>query len=141
MTATLGLAVRRLRLARGLKQQALADKSGLAQGFISDLERGRKDNPTQETLQKLATAFDMPLNEFLQEVGMIVPAAVVELQEQGLPEPLVHDLITIWPRMSAEDRGALLAIHRAILARYRVEMPGEQRNGQQPDGVAQVADP
>src|SRR5690348_15480201 len=118
MAATLGLAVRRLRLARGWKQQALAAKSGLGQGFISDLERGIKDNPTQETLQKLAVAFEMPLDEFLQEVGMIVPPAVVELQAEGLAESLAEDLIAIWSRLTVEDREALIAMHRSILARY-----------------------
>lgn len=118
MTVTLGLAVRRLRQARGWKQQTLAAKSGLAQGFISNLEQGNKDNPTQETLQKLAAAFEMSLNEFLQEVGMIVPPAVVELQSQGLAESLAQDLIEIWPRLAPQDREALIAMHRAILARY-----------------------
>lgn len=115
---TLGVAVRRLRAACGWKQQEVARRSGLGQGFISDLERGIKDNPTQETLQKLATAFEMPLNEFLQEVGMIVPPVVVELQAQGLAESLAHDLIEIWPRLAPQDREALIAMHRAILARY-----------------------
>lgn len=44
---TIGERVKRLRTARGLKQQELADKAGLAQSTISGVEKGdRQINPS-----------------------------------------------------------------------------------------------
>lgn len=45
----------RIRKERGLTQEALAEKSGLSQQYISGLENGQR-NPTIVTLFELATA-------------------------------------------------------------------------------------
>ena len=48
-----------------LTQKELADRTGIAQGDISKLERGN-GNPSLKTLQRLATAMNMKLRlEFL----------------------------------------------------------------------------
>lgn len=44
---------------RGLTQVRLAEATGLAQGYISDLERGRRQG-TGETLDRIAGALDVP---------------------------------------------------------------------------------
>lgn len=44
---------------RGLTQTKLAEATGLAQGCLSDLERGRRQG-TPETLARIATALDIP---------------------------------------------------------------------------------
>ena len=45
----------RIRKEKGLTQEALAEKSGLSQQYISGLENGQR-NPTIVTLYELATA-------------------------------------------------------------------------------------
>lgn len=45
----------RLRLAKGFTQEGFAEKSGVTQQYVSDLERGRR-NPTIVTLYHLAQA-------------------------------------------------------------------------------------
>lgn len=45
----------RLRRERGLTQEQVAERSGLSQQYLSDLERGRR-NPTIITLYELAQA-------------------------------------------------------------------------------------
>ena len=55
MRKLVGRNVRRIRLARGLTQEHLAEVSGFTQQYISDLERGRR-NPTVVTLFELAQA-------------------------------------------------------------------------------------
>lgn len=45
----------RLRHERGLTQEQVAERSGLSQQYLSDLERGRR-NPTVITLYELALA-------------------------------------------------------------------------------------
>jgi predicted ATPase/DNA-binding XRE family transcriptional regulator len=47
------------RIAAGLTQEALAEKAGLSQRGISDLERGIRRAPQQETVQLLATALGL----------------------------------------------------------------------------------
>jgi transcriptional regulator with XRE-family HTH domain len=55
MRALVGRNVRRIRQRKHLTQEMLAETSGLAQQYISDLERGRR-NPTIVTIYELARA-------------------------------------------------------------------------------------
>jgi transcriptional regulator with XRE-family HTH domain len=48
----------RLRKARGWTQEELAERSGLTQQYLSDLERGKR-NPTIVTLYELAQALEV----------------------------------------------------------------------------------
>ena len=48
----------RLRKARGWTQEELAERSGLSQQYLSDLERGKR-NPTVVTLFELAQALEV----------------------------------------------------------------------------------
>ena len=50
-----GANVRRLRKAKGLTQEGLADKAGLAMRYVSGIERG-EENPSLQAMVKLATA-------------------------------------------------------------------------------------
>jgi DNA-binding XRE family transcriptional regulator len=45
---------------KGLTQKQISERSGIAQGDISKLERGNS-NPSIKTLQRLASAMDMTL--------------------------------------------------------------------------------
>ena len=47
-----------------LSQEKLADQAGLSMALISELERG-KGNPTVETLQNLARAFNISVMELI----------------------------------------------------------------------------
>lgn len=46
---------------RGVTQTRLAEATGLAQGYLSDLERGRRQG-TPDTLARIAAALDVPAN-------------------------------------------------------------------------------
>jgi transcriptional regulator with XRE-family HTH domain len=48
----------RIRTAKGLTQEALAERSGFSQQYLSGLERGRR-NPTIVTLYELAQALEV----------------------------------------------------------------------------------
>ncbi len=54
-------AVKVLREWRGLTQIALADASGVAQGYLSDIERGNRKG-TAAVLKKIAKALGVPLD-------------------------------------------------------------------------------
>lgn len=54
--------IRDLRKKKNLTQKQLANKAGIAQSTVSDIEDGTK-SPKLETLDKIATALDMPTYE------------------------------------------------------------------------------
>lgn len=64
-----GPVLRRLRLERGLSQEELAERAGMAShAHISRLESGRKQ-PTVEMLFRLAEALEVEAWAIVQEMG------------------------------------------------------------------------
>ena len=64
---TIGANVRRIRLARDLSQEAVAEMMGVDRAYISALELGRR-NPTVITLWHVAQALGVTLGELVAEV-------------------------------------------------------------------------
>jgi transcriptional regulator with XRE-family HTH domain len=56
----------RVRRASGLTQEELAARSGFTQGYLSDLERGRR-NPTIVSLYELAQVLGVEVVELIAE--------------------------------------------------------------------------
>jgi predicted ATPase/DNA-binding XRE family transcriptional regulator len=80
--------LRRHRLAAGMTQENLAERSGLSVRGISDLERGVKQRPHPETVRMLAAALDLPpeaLSSFRASAG---PRSTIE--PAAIPEPLTQ---------------------------------------------------
>lgn len=61
---TFGRAVRELREARGLTQEALADAAGLSSNYAGDIERGER-NLSVRALWQLADGLGVPASELL----------------------------------------------------------------------------
>jgi hypothetical protein len=55
--------LRAVRRSKNVTQSVLADKTGLAQGYISDLEAGRKSG-TDDAWRRIAKALDVPASWF-----------------------------------------------------------------------------
>ena len=66
-----GVEVRRLRLERGLSQEALAAMAGLDRTFISMVERGVR-KPTLDSAKSIAEALTLPLSEMIRSVEKLV---------------------------------------------------------------------
>lgn len=62
-----GMVVKRLREAKGLTQQALADKAKITHAYIAMLETGVLTNPTIDTLKRLAIALTVTVAELIGE--------------------------------------------------------------------------
>jgi len=124
-------AIRRLRLARGWKQEELARRTGVQQTYISKIENGQKDNPTQETLVKLAAAFGITVPDLLKEAG-IVGVVADQLGELGVPPADLAELTAIWGGLPAEDREMALTLMRSMYERRnrRVQERPEQQQPQ-----------
>jgi len=69
----LGLRIKELRVARGMTQEELADRTGFFRTYMSRLETGAA-NPTFDALLVLATALD------------VAPAALFEQPEMESPK-------------------------------------------------------
>lgn len=63
-TALVAWNVRKLRVKRGLSQEALAVDAGVDRSYVGRIERG-VENPTAETLERLAAALDVPVADLL----------------------------------------------------------------------------
>lgn len=66
MKGRLAEKVHSARIASGWSQVILAEKAGIPRSSISDIERGKKENPTIKTLWKLAHAMDMSVSDLLR---------------------------------------------------------------------------
>jgi len=66
MTNPFATNLRHRRVSAGLSQEDLAERTGLSQTWISRLEKG-DGNPTMETLNILAKAFQISLCDLFEE--------------------------------------------------------------------------
>ncbi len=65
----------RLRKQRGLSLSALAERSGIAKGTLSNLERGH-GNPTLETVFALSKGLGVPIGDLIAGEGEVAPTFV-----------------------------------------------------------------
>jgi transcriptional regulator with XRE-family HTH domain len=78
-----GARVRDLRLAHGLTQETLAERSGLSYKFVGEVERG-KANPTIRTLKRLAMALAVEIPEFFaRSTKTVGPHAVYQIRTRN----------------------------------------------------------
>lgn len=48
--------IKKIRNDRGLSVRELSEKTGISYSYLNELENGNKNNPTKETMDKLAEA-------------------------------------------------------------------------------------
>lgn len=79
----IGTRIRRLRERKGWNLSDLADKSGISRSYLYQLERG-ESTPTQDKLEKLATAFDALPSELLGEPPRVpeIPPSLQQFADQ-----------------------------------------------------------
>jgi transcriptional regulator with XRE-family HTH domain len=66
MNRAFAAALREVREARGISQEAAATLCGVHRNYFGGLERGEK-NPTLDTLVRLAAGFDLPLSALIAQ--------------------------------------------------------------------------
>ncbi|MDD9206942.1 XRE family transcriptional regulator [Georgenia sp. 10Sc9-8] len=72
---SLGRQIRTVRAKRGLSVRALAARSEISPGFVSQLERDLA-NPSLETLRRIAVVLEVPLFNLFHDADSAVPAIV-----------------------------------------------------------------
>lgn len=68
LAVRLGRAVRKLRAARGISQEGLAERSGLHRTYVGAVERGER-NITVRSLERMAQALDTRASKLLAAAG------------------------------------------------------------------------
>jgi transcriptional regulator with XRE-family HTH domain len=82
MDETFGDRLRRLRKAQNITQRVLAKRAGTTQGYITDLERSKANNPTMELIGRLAHALDVSIIELSGKTDTSVPAHIQNFIER-----------------------------------------------------------
>lgn len=62
-----GTKVKNLRIAQGLTQQQLADKSGLHKNYIGMVERGER-NPSLKNIETIAMALGVSISQLMDSL-------------------------------------------------------------------------
>ena len=65
MTFDDGKRIKELRKAKGLSTNKLSNDAGLSQSYVRNLEEGKYDNPTVESLQLICDALGITFEDFV----------------------------------------------------------------------------
>lgn len=118
-----GKALRKFREVRGLTGREFADKTGISQGHVSELENGRR-NLTAALIDRITEGFSIPKSEFLIELERINDAdeatnpfystrlmedpAIYTAKPPETPSNMQILAEYLVSRMSSEERAAFL---------------------------------
>lgn len=78
----LGVWVRQTRNQQGMSQRELADAASLSRSYVCDIERGRGNEPSLKTLDKLAGALGASRSDLMKASGLIDKALVPKESEE-----------------------------------------------------------
>ncbi len=137
----LGTRIRSIRIAMGLTQRAISDKTGLKSWFLSQIERQQR-TPSLPDLEKICEAFDMNVVDVLEPVSYITEedetrgasphvfetVAPTELEAEWLrntaQQRTLLKLVVVAAELREEDQLILLATARKMVRSY--DLSGSQ---------------
>lgn len=70
------------RIEKGLSIRKLAEMTNVSAMYISELERGKRDKPSPEILNRLAKGLDEPHEGFMVAAGYIEPNEYVRIKNE-----------------------------------------------------------
>lgn len=115
--------IRRLRAEAGLTQEELALRSGLSQGYINQIESGKRKF-TQKSLEKISDALSIPIIElFREEEPFVVKEGEVKY---GRKQP-VNEFIALLKELPPHIAG-----HYLTLLKMEVELWKEKGQTRDP---------
>lgn len=104
-----------LKDAKNLTIKQLAEKANLAEGVAAKIFSGINDNPTVETLKKLAIALDCIVDDFLiQEKEYYSDTKTAKLAQELYENPDYRILFDATRDLSPEDLRAVIDIANRI---------------------------
>jgi transcriptional regulator with XRE-family HTH domain len=120
--------IRELREARGLTQNALAERAGISATFLRNIEKGVTKRPSIVTLEALAGALRVPLSEITgeQEMGRSDADLYARIAaNHGIaPDELVR-ILALFGKLSGREGDFLLQVGEQLVEQFGVEL-GQQ---------------
>jgi transcriptional regulator with XRE-family HTH domain len=111
----IGVTIRSFRLQRGMSQGDIEKRTGLLRCYLSRVENGHTV-PSLDTLQKIATALELPLSQFFAEDTQ---RAALDTGTAALGEDEIRFLTQVQKyasQLTESDRRLLLAMVRKFAA-------------------------
>jgi transcriptional regulator with XRE-family HTH domain len=108
--AELGEFIRSQRETASMSVRRLADLAGVSNPYLSQIERGLR-RPSAEILQQLASALKISVESLYVRAGL--------LSEPNLAEPSVREAIGRDPRLSPDQKTALLNVYDSFVSAHR----------------------
>lgn len=114
--------IRTYRINAGMTQEELALKSDLSQGYINQLENGKR-NYTQKSLELVAIALSVPMIDLFREKGIELATIVAEktevYQKKRGYEKEFQSLLKDLPESVANHYLTLMKLERELLRKKR----------------------
>ncbi|MDR7073335.1 helix-turn-helix domain-containing protein [Fictibacillus barbaricus] len=108
MRKKLGLQITKIRIEKCISLTKLADKAGISKGYLSSIEN-HKTNPSAQTIQKIAKALEVPVEQLLCSKAEPLDQEWIELmvqaKELGLDKEEIRDYLSyeMWKRLFKEE--------------------------------------
>lgn len=112
-TEALGAFIRNQRKLANLSLRQLAELTSLSNPYLSQIERGLHE-PSVRVLKAIASALDMSAETLLAQAGLLEEADRAEPSVD--PTPDTETAIRSDPKLSDDQKEALLAVYRGFLA-------------------------
>jgi transcriptional regulator with XRE-family HTH domain len=106
----LGELIRAQRQQAELTLRELAARTNVSNPYLSQIERGLHE-PSVRVLKAIAAALNMSAESLLQQAGMLEG----EVTPPPPPAPTVEDAVKADPRLSPDQRAALMSVYRSFV--------------------------
>jgi transcriptional regulator with XRE-family HTH domain len=117
----LGAFIREQRKRANLSLRQLAELTSLSNPYLSQVERGLHQ-PSVRVLKALSGALNVSAETLLAQAGLIDAMVPAGAKDDGSPEagvraiPGTEEAILADPRLGQEQKAALIAVYRSMLA-------------------------
>jgi transcriptional regulator with XRE-family HTH domain len=91
-----GAYLKELRKSRRLSLKQVEAKAGVSNAYLSQLERGLRKPPHPEILQRLAKAYEVPVEDLLREAGFLANDSGKGITHEKIEQAYLH--VTSDPR-------------------------------------------
>jgi len=126
---TVGDNIREFREIAGFTQEDLALRSGLSQGYINQLEHGKRKY-TQKSLELIAAALSKPVSDFFKEEGKEQPSAIAEqISPYKTKKVYKKEFLTVLndlPENIIDHYLTLLKLERELLRKSKGNIPQKE---------------
>ena len=112
MTFDVGKRIKELRKAKGLSTNKLSNDAGLSQSYVRNLEEGKYDNPTVESLQLICDALGITFEDFVNykdfSISQLKAMKVIRTLSDDAMKRVVAEIVRLNPKPGSAWSGNVL---------------------------------